>query len=457
MVPSLDAVANELLLLIIRHVEHQWDLLSLARCSRQFYELTLPILYSSITLDALEFRCLRSLLQALLRKPWLAQYVRYLKTTWWFTEEDNMEDMQNFRADWESELLREAVTAASHNQAEEIEWLEAVTVGNADAWVALLLIKLFNVEELDLEIPNCALYPFKVLDRAAERERPFDISPAFASLARISVAWYDDEGGLDCDLVMPLFGLPSLRTFSARMLIDCCTWAPKDSQITEIELTESNGSQGMLGIIGACANLKSLRYEHANKHVFGGEFQIVMLRDALVSTKHSLERLWVDFSPEHNQTRIRRGPNEAIGTMKDFLMLKDIRLRYANLLGHLRGIWLTDILPETLETLYILECSLHDDYLVLQLQLLIHHKEKFTPHLRKIGISSNLYISGCEPGSGGPNRTRKSAVLAPNAIRTTESAGHGYVKFRTTCEAAGIECHVLNANEQRYRKQWQWS
>ncbi|MCJ1394118.1 hypothetical protein MMC18_006996 [Xylographa bjoerkii] len=154
----LDTVANEIVLIIIQHVEDQWDLLSLASCSRRCYDLTLPVLYSCIALDAPNFINLRSLVQAVIRKPWLARHVRYLQITPWSTNVDEVEDPDDLVADCETDLLRVAVKAASQNQKEEEEWLEAVTMGVGDAWVALLLVALVNVEERSIWKSLTALY-----------------------------------------------------------------------------------------------------------------------------------------------------------------------------------------------------------------------------------------------------------------------------------------------------------
>ncbi|MCJ1385423.1 hypothetical protein MMC17_008546 [Xylographa soralifera] len=195
-----------------------------------------------------------------------------------------MKDIEDLEADWEPDLLRKAVNAASQNHTEEQDWLKAVTLGDADAWLALLLTNFSNTVELDLEVPYSALYLYKVMIRADRDEKLFDACPISGSLARVSIPRYDNQ---DDDLVMPVFSLPRSRPSLPQLRVFLCSLTLKDSQVIEIELTNADGSKGIKDMIGACANLKSLKYQPGGLY----KFHMAMLQDPLARAKHSLERL----------------------------------------------------------------------------------------------------------------------------------------------------------------------
>jgi hypothetical protein len=90
-----------------------------------------------------------------------------------------------------------------------------------DAWRAVLLSLVPNLETLTMEWHPVEKYTGKILTRASNREMPFDTHPAFTRLRSVSIPEWDcDDTPIIADDIMHFFRFSSLRQFSAYGVAD---------------------------------------------------------------------------------------------------------------------------------------------------------------------------------------------------------------------------------------------
>ena len=81
-----------------------------------------------------------------------------------------------------------------------------------DSLLPLLLPALMKLESLDLTIGNCPYGYFRrMVERAARRERPFDILPAFDSLTMFRYDKSESSLGADPEYIASLLKLTTIR------------------------------------------------------------------------------------------------------------------------------------------------------------------------------------------------------------------------------------------------------
>lgn len=296
------------------------------------------------------------------------------------------------------------VRDVTSSEIESKHWLDNMRAGNEDPWIALLLPLLRNLQDLDLTIPWAAPFFQKfVMGRVAPgssgRNRLSQTGqqpPLFENLRRVAVAWYDTEGGLDVENILPLFELRSMRELCAHMLVGGprdggTSWPERGSSgIEVVELTCSNGMDGMLDVLDLCANLKVLRYWHADGEVYGSDFNVQAFRRYIEGAKNSLESLWVDYADGHYALGAGE-EDDPLGSLVDFGKLRSIRIRDVNLMDvHRRSEdakRLVDFLPKSLETLYL--TAIRDPEISLgQLKEVADKKPSRLPHLADIVIDT---------------------------------------------------------------------
>lgn len=221
---SLTDLPPELLTRVVVNIESQATLYNLALSSRQLYLFTIPHLYKSITIqeELLEGNGqLHNLTSLLIRKPDLAGLVRNFTLHTVNFEYGNSHDSESsgdseYSGDLEpldvlegseelkefeeseghashkhgkvDQALRTAVSAWKLSEEEENEWLRRLGRTRKcrhDSILALLLPALLKVEKvvLDLKTGHDTHYLERMMERAARKERPFDIGqPPFEAL-----------------------------------------------------------------------------------------------------------------------------------------------------------------------------------------------------------------------------------------------------------------------------------
>lgn len=445
---------NDVWLVVGDFIEDQKDRLNLIFVCRHFHDLFLRVLYRSASLKG--WTETRSFLGAILRRPELARAVRELDFHRWkpvaASDGGNpaSPDMSLF-ADW--------AKAVSHSDEEHRQWTDDLEIGAGDAWVALLLPLLSNLHQLRLAYPKKELYLSRTLRRAMNGEKPFDRQPAFRLLREASLNHLDEGDDEKSNYlpsqILPFFRFPSMRSISADSVIEHqsvdvetngkLTSQPLmgSSSIDEISLSSSNGRQGMESLITSCSSLKSFKYQHTDSHALAEGYQPSAFYQSLAGSKNSLERLWLDSHGQHH-TFTAAGLNEShdewFGSLVDFTALKDIRIRLPNLLD-IRyqsepSSPLTDILPSSLESLYVESCKENNlSTLLSQLEVVIKNRQSRFPSLTRLDVEGFFHDEEDYEDSGYDASTAGEKCIKPRVYETSET-------LRSTCQNAGIEFHL---------------
>ncbi|OGM40609.1 hypothetical protein ABOM_010727 [Aspergillus bombycis] len=304
--------------------------------------------------------------------------------------------------------LREQAKLVTRSEDETDYWMDEIAIGNADAWVAMLLTLLPNLQRLEIEFPYGSLWVRWVLKWAIAGR--LDSMPAFKSLSEVYVDW-DSEKVKACSRnIMPFFLLPSMRRFYASKLFDRLgmfeeAWADDDdltgvaqfSPVTHIEIDESDGKWEMWKVVAICKNLQSFKYNHSGCVGFDpGAFY-----KELFPLRETLETIWLDIKEGSRGDCMEdlHHCNDPLPSFKDFISLKTLHLRMKNLPGlnvqsggNHASMPFAGALPSSLETLQIADIGnlANLQILVQKLQDHLEHDLDSTPALREIAIETLL-------------------------------------------------------------------
>ncbi|KAI9935082.1 hypothetical protein ASPWEDRAFT_44672 [Aspergillus wentii DTO 134E9] len=417
------ALPNDVLLLVGDFIEDHEDRYNLIFVCRHFHDLFLRTVYRDASLR----NCtqLKSFLAAILRRPELARAVRTLDFDEWQTPSagETHDDLSVF-----STLIENV----SQSDEEYAKWEQDLRKGSAEAWIALLLPLVSNVKQLNLVYPKENTYLDRTMQRAIKGDKPFDKQPALRALEQVSMKHLDDEdckGSYMPSQLLPFFRFPSMQSISADSVVESTSQPdqtePVDSSISEIHLTTSNGPSGMDSLI-SCSSLKSFKYQHSDNHLLAEGYQPSAFYRSLASSKNTLETLWLDSHGTHYPFTIT-GANEThdewFGSLTDFTVLKDIRIRLPNLLD-IRyqpdpATSLPDILPKSVESLYIEGCKENSlSTLIAQLKLVLSKRRSRFPNLRTVDIEGFFHDeedyedSGYDASAVGAEKTIKPRVYS---------------------------------------------
>ncbi|KAK2759346.1 hypothetical protein FQN54_002824 [Arachnomyces sp. PD_36] len=484
----------EITLHVAQYVKSTDDRRNLALCSRALCDMVLPLVYENFTLYGQGLNNIIRWVETFLSKPRLASWVRSLTLQCWNTtanyEWHNWQDM--FREEdpepplpspddglkFDKELVRDAVKSLSspHDEKAEAAWMADILAGNEDAWIALILFSLPNIESLHITSPGFVRHPFVVLDKAAKREPPFDTRPAFTHLTDLTVEWWDTETGLDAKDLLPFYSFPSLRSVTGHMITegyegeDSHNYQPipkpttPTSSVTELAFTESNACHGMQSQIQLCKNLKSFRYEHADGGTTGEGFQPQKFAQSLSSAKHSLESLYLDYHDSHYPIG-HDNEDEVFGpSLAEFTRLKTIHLRLNNLSGIPHGLNedpynslrlqdLADVLPKSLENLRVtdIDASAYSHF-ILELAEFLEENFNVVPNLKTLviegyGLSERDAPAPVVDGTRRRGMKRRKPHLRPEVLEDAEGA-------RKACEAVGVKFELTDAAIINYYRYW---
>ncbi|KAL3447887.1 hypothetical protein BJX65DRAFT_276178 [Aspergillus insuetus] len=386
----LSSLPPEILLLIANHFDNHKDILHLASCTHDFHALLYPHAFKILVLRDNELYELTRLTHILAQNPRCAQAVRVLRFDPRLLSPPGIPKEEKVKYDGgvilpvlkRSGFAREAVA----------KWEEELTKNmDIDAWTAVILSLVPNIEELAMTFHYPSFYVRKLLARSIAG----DTEPIFARLRELSARWWDTENGLPSAYILPFLRLPSLRILNGVMIEDARptdehdlrrevpptgndSWdedyeEPPDYEVdpegyfkqypgdenfsntTHIKLEYSNSGKGFPDLIRACRGLVSFVYEHGHC----GELDCLAPRrfyPSLCKHKNSLEELticydrWWDADGEEAES-------EFIGSFRDFAVLKRLRLRSDNIFvrdggGEYANLPL-DMLPPSLEALVI--------------------------------------------------------------------------------------------------------
>ncbi|KAF7156663.1 hypothetical protein CNMCM5623_000336 [Aspergillus felis] len=457
MPPSL---SNDVLLLIGEFLEDHQDRYNLLFVCRHFHELFRRLVYRYAALK--DCNQTRSFLSAALRHPELARAVRALDLSEWRPQSQSYES--NSVAAEEMEVFRNWAQAISQSDEEYVQWEKDLQQDVDEAWMALLLPLVTNVQQLRLVYPKENRYLDRMMQRAVQREKPFDSQPAFRALRDVSLGHLDDaldsKGTYAPSQVLPFFQLPSMRAITVDSVIESTSAdeqpqpEPPASSVSEIVLNSSSGAKGMTSIVAACSALRSFKYQHSDDHLLAEGYQPAAFYRSLSASKHTLHTLWLDSCGVHLPFTIA-GANEThdewFGSLADFTNLKDVRIRLPNLLD-IRyqaepSVPLTEVLPAGVESLYVEGCKENSlAMLVNQLGMLLsasHNgradgKGGQSPRfndLKKLEIEGMFHDEEDYEDSGYEGSAAGEKVIKP---RVYEMVG----PLRQACELAGVGLFV---------------
>lgn len=420
MASRLETLPTEILRLVASNLQAP-DLLQLFCTSRRLYgAVPVSALHRSITISSPTCKVLNRLLQRILDIPWLAEATSELEisSSWWVGDTFLM----GVLSEPEKFALAGAVESFSGGGRSTTRWLNAIECGDADAMVTLLVMSLPNLEKLTFELPSENVkdaepkgFFTEITVRCANRVKPFDTSPRLTKLSSVTTSWWDNDSskGYGAARMHHFLKFPSMRRICAHQMVHrTFPWewnCKKQSPVTDIEIY--NSGFGVNTLVPSCKVLKSFVYQH--NHSDPNERIPSVLRDCILSAKDTLETLRLDFESDDEQYGV-------FGSLSDFVALKHLHIGLAQLV-HLDPYFpsalssqsmITEILPKTLETLYICAVSGQNQYEFLEhLEALTDAASDRFPSLHEILVSNDGYLE----------------------LSTEET-------IRSACDEAGIKC-----------------
>lgn len=193
------------------------SLLSLSLTSKELNRLTEPYLYESWgttgndceSWTRVKLRSLQRFLLAILSRPHLASYVRYVEANCW-TELGIQQVHFISSQSADIQLLTQAARKVAVPDVES--WIWALKTGSSDAYMALLFSQAVRLKELSLALPSCAKYSNQIVHQAAGHGTGFK---ALQHLSKISFAWPEHTGQRGLYEVTPYLCLPSVEAYHA--------------------------------------------------------------------------------------------------------------------------------------------------------------------------------------------------------------------------------------------------
>lgn len=439
----------ELLHLIGRSLD-QNDTRNLISTSHRMHSVFQQKLYTNVTIGRRNANAAQSFLYTVARNPELAGYVQSLALACWETYDwdthrdwDIPRDRQKTteRPNFDGDLIRKLVDGATEYPKEEkSKWLQDLEGYYDDAWLALLIPRLTGLRKISLEWPYGSYHVDKMLEKAA-----MNGGTCLPHLEKVNICWWDTENAVRSYQMHPFFKFPSVRKVSGwkvaenakeeeeeeeleyfdrdpTEILKGSSLLPQCSNVTDIDLSESNAGEGMQQWIQACKALKSFRIIHGGPVFSYDNAQPRKLYNSLSLHKSTLEAIWFEHNDQGGD-----GENDSdwMGSFVDFSALKFIRLYLPNLVGFNEqdspARKISDVIPSSLETL-VLDIAWGGFFDVLDDLAEIATSRKFS----KI---ATFYIEGCN-------------ISEPEVVAKVEW-------LQQTCREVGVACHVKDLRRVR--------
>ncbi|KAE8168629.1 hypothetical protein BDV40DRAFT_2289 [Aspergillus tamarii] len=356
------------------------DTCNLISTSRRMHSVFQRKLYTNVVLQVVNPNAPQIFFYTVARNPDLAGYVQSLALASWETyqdwETDRDPEKTTERPDFDSGLIRNLVDKTiDYSEEEKKKWLHDLEEFYDDAWLALLIPRLTNLRKLGLEWPFGSSHVSMMLNKAA-----INGGVCLPHLEEVDMCWYDTESGVASYQMNPFFKFPSVRKVSGwkvaesakeddeeeqeqeeggefeldpNEILSSFSLPPRCSNVTDIDLSQTNAGEGMREWIQACKTLKSFRIIHGGAVISDDYVQPRKLYNSLSLHKSTLEALWF----EHCDYPKGENDDEWMGSFVGFSALKFIRLSLSNLVGlngegsYARKI--SDVIPSSLETLFL--------------------------------------------------------------------------------------------------------
>lgn len=238
-------LSNELLINIIRHIPFDIELTQGQRpyghrplfvfslTSKRLYQLSEPILYHRFVEEFLgNPNALQLFLKRIILRPDLANIVRiYCGNARDSHHHDNHLNIECLKGEPIWSKITQRVAEISDDADEAKEWIRSIEDGNWEAITALTLSLVPNIHELRFQgwgYEPKETYP--ILLRFLSRARDFQLSGTLENalslryLKKVTVEYWDTEGGMPLNLLLPFLSIPSIGTLWATMTSDGDSW-----------------------------------------------------------------------------------------------------------------------------------------------------------------------------------------------------------------------------------------
>ncbi|KAL6236466.1 hypothetical protein BDW75DRAFT_229521 [Aspergillus navahoensis] len=296
-----------------------------------------------------------------------------------------------------------------------------------------------------------------LLPAIAYTDKHFQSNMPLSNLREITVEWWDSQGGIGTDHVLPIFRLPSLRSFHGKMIcdgdsnddfndnddaFDAAGYIPGNagqSSVTHIDLRSSCSRKGFADLINAPKRLESFVFEHSNdpndsedENVYASQFY-----PPLRKHRDSLQEIVLAYN---ESTDDEYDGWDYIGSFVDFTALKKLHIRATSILDWEQ--WgageeasrntLKDVLPPSLEILIIDGMQrAHMEELADGFAILLSGGNLHCPTLRYVEITSD-WMSEEQSTEESNLRPRPIPAMLPE-----------YASFKETiellCSGVGVE------------------
>lgn len=355
---------------------NQKDTRNLISTSQHMRNTFLQRLYTNVTLGIKGANTVQMFFNTVARKPELANSVQSLAlAAWethvdWETRRDTGKTIR--RPHFDADLIRRLVDEATdYPEDKKSKWLQDLEEFYDDAWLALLIPQLTSLRKIGLEWPFESSHVSMMLYKAS-----MNGGACLPHLREVNMSWYDTENAVLSYQMHPFFKFPSVRKVSGwkvaeraeeedfepspteipdpTQILQDVNLPPRCSNVTDIDLSETNAAEGMREWIQACKTLKSFRIIHGGPCISYEDLQPRKLYNSLTLHKSTLEALWVGHD-EHGSD----GDNDDqwMGSFVDFSALKFLHLSLYNLVGYDEqgslAHKISDVIPSSLETLFL--------------------------------------------------------------------------------------------------------
>ncbi|KAL8912151.1 MAG: hypothetical protein Q9171_002785 [Xanthocarpia ochracea] len=291
---------------------------------------------------------------------------------------------------------------------------------NKDALMALLVQAVPNLKIMSLVIPpGQATILTKVIERAASDRTDPQARPSIKTFSRLQVvisSRHTRGPSMNTDLLYHYIRLPAIRQICMQ-----CVDSPDSTKkqqfplatlehgscptVEHLELRENNinNAKDLKGMLAACSNLRTFVFEFQYQEDDIPKELTEQLRESLSAKTETLENLWLDYEGDETYSQSCMDGLAASLSLTGFRKLKNLKVGMHVFFGN----WwdrtdepvhatrdamvelpdLGKILPESLETLYILNTHLRVKVLVKALHNLLSVKQICLPNLREIAFN----------------------------------------------------------------------
>ncbi|EAW09007.1 uncharacterized protein ACLA_077540 [Aspergillus clavatus NRRL 1] len=446
----------EIVLLIAESLENGSDVVNLARCSHQLHRITIHQAYRSIDIKHYCTVSLSTLVNTLFQKPKYAQRVQRLSFNKLqaHLHQDHDERPSAVRA--LSPFVMETVKELSSCPAEKNEWVAALSANtdpdemSSDAWLAVLLCCVPNIEYLEMEWGSpSSVFSSRLLNRAALRRGAFSSRLLFTRLRETSIkSPYEELEPYPLEKVAPFFRFETMRKFRGSRLCDMDDRWPNrfsmmvplgTSSVEHIELEQAHSARAFHTFIKACKNLKTFRHLQRRSygtylHSYSFHFpnmQYNRFSQFLERARRTLESLHLDHYYQEDGDDCNDWMTDWFGSLRSFKKLKHVHLRMRRFVvadydTEKVVIGLKRLLPASIEHLSLSDLDGPQFCVAIsELRRLVAARDRF-PNLTAISLEGNW---------GGGYSARATSLPKREVMALSE-------KLWKDCERAGVSLNL---------------